>query len=119
MIGSISQLSPQALTNNNSVEQFDVNKLKTPDSVELKDFEGLKRSAPSEPFGNVLGQLVKDVAEKQQVAEVETNKMLLGETDNIHQSMIAVQEAGLAFTTLVEVRNKLVTSYQELMRMPV
>jgi flagellar hook-basal body complex protein FliE len=33
--------------------------------------------------------------------------------------MIAMQESGLAFTLLVEVRNKLVESYQELMRMPV
>ena len=33
--------------------------------------------------------------------------------------MIAMQESGLAFTMLVEVRNKLVQSYQELMKMPV
>jgi flagellar hook-basal body complex protein FliE len=44
---------------------------------------------------------------------------MLGESDNIHRSMIAMQEAGLAFNLLVEVRNKLVESYQELMRMPV
>ena len=35
------------------------------------------------------------------------------------QSVIAMQEAGVAFQLMVEVRNKLVDSYQELMRMPV
>jgi flagellar hook-basal body complex protein FliE len=33
--------------------------------------------------------------------------------------MIAMLESGVAFTMLVEVRNKLVQSYQELMKMPV
>jgi len=67
----------------------------------------------------MIGNLVKEVDDKGKVASAETNKLLLGETDNIHQSMIAMQESGLAFTMLVEVRNKLVQSYQELMRMPV
>lgn len=114
MIDSVSQLSSQPIFNTNGINQ-----LKLPNIADSKEMGSVAKAEPSAPFGNVLGKLVKDVAEKQQVAQVETNKMLLGETDNIHQSMIAVQEAGLAFTTLVEVRNKLVTSYQELMKMPV
>lgn len=70
-------------------------------------------------FDNMLGNLVKEVDDKIKVSRGEANKVLLGESDNIHQSMIASQESGLAFTLLVEVRNKLVQSYQELMRMPV
>jgi flagellar hook-basal body complex protein FliE len=46
-------------------------------------------------------------------------EVLLGETDQLHQSVIAMQEAGVAFSMMVEVRNKLVESYQELMRMQV
>jgi len=37
----------------------------------------------------------------------------------LHQSVIAMQEASLSFSLMVEVRNKVVESYQELMRMPV
>ena len=44
---------------------------------------------------------------------------VLGQNDQLHQSVIAMQEASVAFTLMVEVRNKLVESYQELMRMPV
>ena len=45
--------------------------------------------------------------------------MFLFRKDVLHQSVIAMQEAGVAFQLMVEVRNKLVDSYQELMRMPV
>ena len=44
---------------------------------------------------------------------------LTGDSPQLHQSVIAMQEAGVAFQLMVEVRNKLVESYQELMRMPV
>jgi flagellar hook-basal body complex protein FliE len=43
----------------------------------------------------------------------------MGDNPNLHQSVIAMQEASLSFSLMVEVRNKVVESYQELMRMPV
>jgi len=79
----------------------------------------VEKPASEKSFGNLLGDLVNDVKEKGKIAEVETNRMLLGQSDNIHQSMIAVQESSMAFNMLVEVRNNLVQAYQELMRMPV
>ena len=47
------------------------------------------------------------------------NQVLLGGTDQLHQSVIAMQEATTALSLMVQVRNKLVESYQELMRMQV
>jgi len=38
---------------------------------------------------------------------------------NLHQAMISMQEASVSFSLMVEVRNKLVESYQELMRMQI
>jgi flagellar hook-basal body complex protein FliE len=83
-------------------------------------------SAPTESgsvqpggFGQVFGQLVSAVDGKQKEAQAITRDVLLGNSDNLHQSMIAMQEAGVAFQLMVEVRNKVVESYQELMRMPV
>tara|TARA_B110000037_G_C17079044_1_gene489161 strand:+ start:1328 stop:1675 length:348 start_codon:yes stop_codon:yes gene_type:complete len=88
--------------------------------IPTKDLEKIGNVAkPGQSFDNMVGNLVKDVAEKGRVAQVETNKVLLGESDNIHQSMIAMQESGTAFSMMVEVRNKLVTAYQELIKMPV
>ncbi|MDE0767034.1 MAG: flagellar hook-basal body complex protein FliE [Opitutaceae bacterium] len=96
-----------------------LSQLKGKDALQPQELQGLPSSDSGESFGNMIGNLVKEVDDKGKVAAAETNKLLLGETDNIHQSMIAMQESGLAFTMLVEVRNKLVQSYQELMRMPV
>jgi flagellar hook-basal body complex protein FliE len=79
---------------------------------------GLK-GTPSEGFGQVLDGLVSTVDAKQAASQDMTRKVLLGETDQLHQSVIAMQEAGVAFSLMVEVRNKLVDSYQELMRMQV
>ncbi len=70
-------------------------------------------------FGQVFGQLISAVDGKQKEAQAITRDVLLGNNDNLHQSMIAMQEAGVAFQLMVEVRNKVVESYQELMRMPV
>jgi flagellar hook-basal body complex protein FliE len=74
---------------------------------------------PTQAFGQVLEGLVGMVDAKQTASQEATRKVLLGDSDQLHQSMIAMQEAGVAFTMMVEVRNKLVESYQELMRMQV
>jgi flagellar hook-basal body complex protein FliE len=76
-------------------------------------------AAPSEGFGQMLDGLVSTVEAKQGAAQAATRKILLGDSDQLHQSVIAMQEASVAFTMMVEVRNKLVESYQELMRMQV
>jgi len=70
-------------------------------------------------FGNVFEGMVNSVVSKQSEANDLTRQVLLGNTDQIHQSVIAMQEASVAFSMMIEVRNKLVDSYQELMRMPV
>ncbi len=78
--------------------------------------DGMKKAGS---FSDLVGNLVREVDAKGKVSEGEVRRLMLGESDNIHQSMIAMQESGLAFSLLVEVRNKLVDSYQELMRMAV
>lgn len=76
-------------------------------------------AAPTEGFSSMLDGLVATVDAKQQASQAATRRVLLGETDQLHSSVIAMQEASVAFTMMVEVRNKLVESYQELMRMQV
>ncbi len=67
----------------------------------------------------MLDGLVGTVEAKTSAASELTRKVLLGDSDQLHQSVIAMQEASVAFSMMVEVRNKLVESYQELMRMQV
>jgi flagellar hook-basal body complex protein FliE len=70
-------------------------------------------------FNNFLERAVSAVNDKMQAADAEKTRLFTGETDNLHQAMIAMQEASVAFTLMVEVRNKLVEGYQEIMRMQV
>lgn len=70
-------------------------------------------------FSNLLQRAVAEVDGRMEVADAEKTKVLTGESTNMHQAVIAMQEAGVAFSLMVEVRNKLVESYQELMRMQV
>lgn len=70
-------------------------------------------------FTSLLDKAVTEVEGKMRAAEVERQKVLTGETNNLHQATIAASEAGIAFSLMVEVRNKLVESYQEILRMQV
>jgi flagellar hook-basal body complex protein FliE len=64
----------------------------------------------------MMKKFVNDVDDKMKVSANEKNKVLTGEATNLHQAMIASQESSVSFTLMVELRNKLVESYQELMR---
>jgi flagellar hook-basal body complex protein FliE len=70
-------------------------------------------------FGEIFSKLVSDVEQRQAKASEVTRSVLMGDNPNLHQSVIAMQEASVSFGLMVEVRNKVVESYQELMRMPV
>ncbi len=70
-------------------------------------------------FSNFLQNAVSEIDDKMKAGKAEQTKVLTGESTNLHQAMIAMQEASVAFTLMVEVRNKLVESYQEVMRMQV
>lgn len=68
-------------------------------------------------FDNVLGRLVQDVNSKQVEAANTVKEMMAGGKVSLHQAMISMQEANVSFQLMVEVRNKLLESYQEIMRM--
>ena len=70
-------------------------------------------------FASFLESAVAEVDGKLKAADAEKTKLFTGEANNLHQAMISMQEASVAFSLMVEVRNKLVESYQEIMRMQV
>jgi flagellar hook-basal body complex protein FliE len=76
-------------------------------------------AVPTDSFSAMLDNLVGTVNAKEVAATQQTTSVLMGDSGALHQSMIAMQESGVAFSLMVQVRNKLVDSYQELMRMQV
>ncbi|MDG1138898.1 MAG: flagellar hook-basal body complex protein FliE [Opitutales bacterium] len=70
-------------------------------------------------FAQMFEDFVKGVDQKKKISKQETQDLILGRSDNIHEAVVKSQEAGVAFNLMIEVRNKLVDSYKELMRMQV
>lgn len=70
-------------------------------------------------FGNLLSDMVGEVNAKGAAASESVKGLLSGKDVSLHQTMIAMEEASVSFQLMVEVRNKLLESYQELMRMQV
>ncbi|TDT50613.1 flagellar hook-basal body complex protein FliE [Fonticella tunisiensis] len=68
-------------------------------------------------FADVLKNALDKVNEIQINAENATTELITGEATDIHQVMLATEEAKLSLELAVQVRNKLVEAYQELMRM--
>jgi flagellar hook-basal body complex protein FliE len=69
-------------------------------------------------FGRSLSGLIDAVESSNASANDAVSKMVDGSGD-VHDAMIALQRADLTFQFSVQVRNKLVQAYQEIMRMPV
>ncbi len=70
-------------------------------------------------FGAMLNQFVSDVNTKQTEAGAAVNALQSGQTVPLHKAVIAMEEANVSFQLMVEVRNRLLDSYQEIMRMQV
>ena len=70
-------------------------------------------------FAGLLGQFVQEVNAEQGVASRALQDLQSGQTVSLHQAMIAAEEANVSFQLMVEVRNRLLDSYQELMRLQV
>ena len=69
------------------------------------------------PFSTLFGQLVNEVNGKQLAASDAVHGLLSGQNVPLHQAVIAMEEANVSFQLMVEVRNKVLEAYQELMRM--
>lgn len=70
-------------------------------------------------FGDMLKQHLDEVNDLQREADMAVRDLITGETDNVHQVLSAITEADLSFRLMMQVRNKLVDAYKEIMRMQV
>lgn len=68
-------------------------------------------------FQSVLDTAIKSVESAQTDAGDAVQKFLSGENEEVHSMAIAVQKAQMTFDLGLQVRNKVVDAYQEIMRM--
>ncbi len=73
---------------------------------------------PGQPeFKDMLAGYLKDVNDMQAKADQSLKKMVAGEITDVHQVMNTVNEANTAFNMMMEIRNKVLEAYNEVMRM--
>lgn len=81
------------------------------------------RTSPTQQIGNKFGEALKnsiaEVNQAQVSADRAAEQIAAGETKNLHEAMIKLEEADISLRLMVQVRNKAVEAYQEIMRMQV
>lgn len=73
--------------------------------------------APNEGFTDYLSRSIDEVNELLGSADKSAREVAVGKAENLHDAMITMEKAETAFKLLVQVRNKVIDAYQEVMRM--
>lgn len=70
-------------------------------------------------FSGVISGLVQDSNAQHIQADESVKHLVTGEVENVHDVVLSVAKADLSFRMLLEIRNRLIDAYQEIMRMQV
>jgi flagellar hook-basal body complex protein FliE len=100
-----------------------------PSGVFLRDAMTLKLTPPvgeapealkeGEGFKSEVVKCLNEVNQNQLVAQDESLKLARGESRNVHEALISMEKAQMSLNFTLQVRNKVIESYQEIMRMQV
>jgi flagellar hook-basal body complex protein FliE len=88
----------------------------TPASVPIAPIVPAAETSGS-AFRDVLSGAIQNVESFRQNASASVERLLSGEGEELHSTIIATQQAELSFELFQQVRNKVVSAYQEIMRM--
>jgi flagellar hook-basal body complex protein FliE len=72
-----------------------------------------------ESFGEAMLRAIDSVDRLQKEADSDIQALATGEKRDLHQTMISLEKAGISFQLMMQVRNKIVAAYQEIMRMQI
>ena len=95
-----------------------VEQLKPLTGIEPKKAEGDK-TPEGASFGDVLKGAIMDINNLQNDADKAIANVQMEDAGSIHDAMIALEKAGISFQVMMQVRNKILDAYQEVMRMQV
>jgi flagellar hook-basal body complex protein FliE len=92
-----------------------------PKEIEINPTPQISTGATTGPngssFKDMFNGFLQDVNGMQLKADESIQKMVSGEIKDVHQVMLAVGEAKVAFNLLLEIRNKTMEAYQEILKM--
>lgn len=74
-------------------------------------------TGPEKGFRDVLHSALDDMQQLESQAETKVAGVLSGNGSDVHSALIAVEKADLSFQLMMQVRNKIVSAYEEISRM--
>ncbi len=77
------------------------------------------RKSNGSSFANTLKELVQDVNSMQIESKNMNEAFIRGDVEDLHQVTLTAEKARIGFELLLEIRNKLLEGYKEIMRMPI
>ncbi|MCA9051036.1 MAG: flagellar hook-basal body complex protein FliE [Planctomycetaceae bacterium] len=80
---------------------------------------GVSRPGHDLPFADMVKNLIAEANSQQAEVGAGIRDLVTGETDSIHDVVLTASQADLAFRLVMEIRDRLIASYQEVMRMQV
>ncbi len=108
----------------NSLQNYDTkNWSRTVELNSRKTFENefptLSERESTQSFGDFLSESISKVNSLQSDANVAMQKLASGESKNIHETLLAVERADIAFKQMNQIRLKVIDAYKEIMKMQV
>jgi flagellar hook-basal body complex protein FliE len=95
---------------------FPISPIRPPASIPLPEAGGAAKGSPG-AFQAALSDAIGRVEQFQQNSQSAIDKFLSGEDQEVHKVALATQQTELAFDLFLQVRNKVISAYQEVMRM--
>ena len=86
--------------------------------IALAQTQAPERSGSGD-FASWIAKEMGSVNDKIAQSDLMLQRLATGEVDNLHQVMISLEEARLSFQLLVQVRNKLLEAYSDILKMQV
>ena len=86
---------------------------------QLTSITGTGKASDSKAFEEALENALSNIVESEKIDDAGTEQILNGNIDNIASQMISMVEADIALQFTMQVRNKIVDAYKEIMRMQI
>lgn len=96
------------------MKEFNINPIVF-DAIRLKGDISAIKSHPLIDFKEVLNQSISDLNNELLKADQMVQEMMLGGVD-VHQAMIAIEQAHLSLRLMIQIRNKIISAYEEIMK---
>ncbi len=88
-----------------------------PGAVDIGGIDSFART--DQPFSKMMNQMLGEVGQSQTKMDQDVTDLATGKAENVHEIVLNVAQADLMFRLVMEVRDKLISSYQDVMRMQI